>query len=322
MSLHTRLNLLLIALTAASVVLLANFLELSFPTADLVTPCLIVGGLGLFAEFYRRKQNKQFVAILSTLMQVVAYTMSFTTLMYAVAAIGRPFVDESLIAFDAACGVYLPAIFAWSGRHPTMARLLAAAYDTMLLQTAAVIAVLGFANQLRELQGFVRQFMLSSLLVMVVFALWPAAGPIWAFGYDAHPAHGRYLDHLFALRSGARTLISWRDAEGMVTVPSFHTTWAILLAFALRRYRWLFVPSVVLNLAVIVSTLTIGSHYFADVVAGIAVAAAAIAVSYALEAWFARVEFAERALATNTSESQPQPISIPLWRPKLVRSDS
>ncbi|MFM9960690.1 MAG: phosphatase PAP2 family protein [Planctomycetaceae bacterium] len=286
MSLHTRFILLLVALTAASIFSLVRLLELSFPAADLVKPSLIVVGLGLFAEFYRRRQNEQFVTIIAALMQIVAYSTCFTTLMYAVCALNRPLVDAQMMRFDAACGIHLPSIVEWAKQHPAMQRVLSFAYSTMLPQTALIIAVLGFANQRRELQGFVRQFLLSSLVVLAAFALWPAAGPF--VGYDYPPAcdQARYLAHFESLRSGERTLITWRDAEGLITFPSFHTAWALLLISAVRRNRWLLAPSVLLNLAVIVSTLTTGWHYFADVCSGVAVAVVAIAASHALEAVF------------------------------------
>ena len=307
MSLHTRLNLLLIALTAANVFVLANCLGLSFPAADLVMPCAIVGGLGLVAEFYRRKQNEQFVTITAVLMQFVAYTTCFTTLMYAVCALGRPLIDEQMMSFDAAYGVSLPSIVAWTRQHPTIQRALCLAYDTMLPQTALVIAVLGFGNQLRELQDFVRQFLLGSLLVLAAFAIWPAAGPFTGYGYETTADQARYLDHFHTLRSGERTLITWRNAEGLITFPSFHTTWALLLTYAFRRNRWLFAPSLLLNLAVIASTLTTGWHYFADVISGVAVAVVAITVSHAVELSFA-YEPVTRVRAV-FSRSIPSPVA-------------
>src|SRR5262249_24403227 len=87
------------------------------------------------------------------------------------------------------------------------------------------------------------------------------------------------LDHLDALRSHVRTLITWRDAEGIITFPSFHAVWAVLLTAAFWRRGWLFYAIGVLNLAVIAWTVTTGMHYFTDVLAGIAIAAGVIAAT-------------------------------------------
>ena len=71
------------------------------------------------------------------------------------------------------------------------------------------------------------------------------------------------------MRGGLRSGLSLADTEGLITFPSFHTVWALLLVAACPRPAKAF--SVVLNAAVIVATLTTGWHYLADVLAGIVV---------------------------------------------------
>jgi membrane-associated phospholipid phosphatase len=99
------------------------------------------------------------------------------------------------------------------------------------------------------------------------------------------PGLDRYVQHLHELRSGARDVVTWRNAEGLVTFPSFHTTWAILLAWSVRRRRGLNLAMGLLNLAVIASTLTTGLHYFIDVPGGALVAVAAIAIESRIARW-------------------------------------
>jgi membrane-associated phospholipid phosphatase len=48
----------------------------------------------------------------------------------------------------------------------------------------------------------------------------------------------------------------------------------VLLAWGMRRPRWLFAVAAPVNALMLVSTLTVGGHYLTDVVAGIAIAAA------------------------------------------------
>jgi membrane-associated phospholipid phosphatase len=69
------------------------------------------------------------------------------------------------------------------------------------------------------------------------------------------------------------------DLEGLITFPSFHTTNAILFAWALWPVRYLQVPILVLNALMVASTPTAGSHYFSDIVGGTAVAFLAIAAA-------------------------------------------
>ncbi|MEO1995073.1 MAG: phosphatase PAP2 family protein, partial [Planctomycetaceae bacterium] len=95
----------------------------------------------------------------------------------------------------------------------------------------------------------------------------------------------RYLAHLESLRDGSRTVVTWRNAEGLITVPSFHTTWAILLSFAFRDWKWLLPPVMILNVCVVISTLTSGWHYGTDVAAGALVASVSVALVSGTTAW-------------------------------------
>jgi membrane-associated phospholipid phosphatase len=72
---------------------------------------------------------------------------------------------------------------------------------------------------------------------------------------------------------------------GVVCFPSFHVIWAILGANALWCFKPLRIPVAILSTLIILSTMTSGWHYFVDVLAGLLVAAAAIAASRALSRW-------------------------------------
>lgn len=252
---------------------------LRFPVDDLLSPLVLGLLLGGAAHFYHRRGEVNFVHCLHALLHITLYTSAFCVLMYAVAATGRPLVDDWLSRADAVCGVYLPAVVAWTRAHPNVERLLQFAYNSLLWQTPLVIVLLGFTGDRLRLEGFVRQFMIGSLICAAIFTLWPAAGPFAAYGFDPSPTQARYLEHLHGLREGSRKVVTWREAEGLITFPSFHTCWAILLAGAVRRWPMVFAASVLLNGLVIMSTLTTGWHYFADVLGGAATAGIALAAS-------------------------------------------
>ena len=110
-------------------------------------------------------------------------------------------------------------------------------------------------------------------MTAALFFLFPALGPFTAYGFSPNADQTRYLDHLQSLREGRRLLVTWKEAEGLITFPSFHTTWAILLALAFRHRTRLFAASVFLNTLVVISTLTTGWHYLSDVLGGILVSA-------------------------------------------------
>jgi len=61
--------------------------------------------------------------------------------------------------------------------------------------------------------------------------------------------------------------ISQADAQGLVSLPSFHTALGVLFCLTLRHSRlgW---PCLLLNLLMIASTPVMGGHYLVDLLAG------------------------------------------------------
>jgi membrane-associated phospholipid phosphatase len=275
-------------LTAGLVVLtsvLVVRLQLEFPLADLVKPLASLSLLIACTLYYRRRGEVRFVLCFASLAQLLAFVAGYTVLMYVMATAAAPLADAPLAAFDAACGVEVPALRAWAAAHPFTEVLLNLAYDTVLYQLALIVIILGLLGDRRPLESFVLQFALAALFTLVVFRFLPAEGPFSTYGFEPSSSQAHYLDHLRTLRNGERRLVSFEGAEGLITFPSFHVTWAMLLTLGYRHRRWLFVPFALLNALVVVSTMTTGWHYFADVLGGLTVGLAAWGVSAALGRW-------------------------------------
>jgi hypothetical protein len=279
MSRDSRIKWTLIGLTVCAAAALIHVEGLHFPPLDAVSPLAIAALLGTFGYYYHRRSEESFVACLNALLHITLYTAAYSVLMYAAAALNRPLVDGWLMSCDALARVHLPDIVAWSADHPRIEALLRAAYNSLLWQTPLVIVVLGFTGDRKSLEQFVLQFMLGTWICAVAFCLWPAAGPFTGYGFTPSSTQARYLEHLHELREGVRTVVTWRRAEGLITFPSFHTTWAMLLAWAVRRHPVVFVVSAMLNAAVIVATMTTGWHYFTDVIGGAGLAVGVIALT-------------------------------------------
>src|SRR5712692_5267217 len=76
---------------------------------------------------------------------------------------------------------------------------------------------------------------------------------------------------LLAMRLTGTYVLSSQEV-GVVCFPSFHVVWAILFAAALWGFRWLRIPVALVAAMVILSTMTTGWHYFADVLGGVLLA--------------------------------------------------
>lgn len=285
MSRDTRLKLAIIAAAAVVATILVVALGMRFSLQQNLAAAGVVGALGPVALFYHYRQTPEFVLSLTAVMFLMVFTSCYTVLMYAAGALSFPLIDETLASIDAALGVHLPTIVVWAEGHPGLKRMLDFAYPSVFPQTLVLVVVLGFSAERRFLESFVLQFMLALSIAAIVFCFAPAEGPFATYGYEPSESQARYLEHLRTLRSGERTEVVLKESEGLITFPSFHTAWAILLVFAVRHRRRLLIPSILLNAAVVAATLTTGWHYFVDVIAGVVLAMLVIALTKRLEPW-------------------------------------
>jgi membrane-associated phospholipid phosphatase len=247
---------------AVSIALAATVGALGSGFTVMGLPRLVIIGAVLGLAAYRFRRIESFRLCLSALALAVVFSSGFVVLTYMAARMAPPLIDDWLIRCDRWLG--FSTLRPWQYTHAGI--LLAIAYYSLLLQTTATIAVLGLRNQREPLERFFQQMMVAGVIALGCFLFMPAVGPC-VVAPSADQAH--YLEHFWELRAGARTTLSFADAEGLITFPSFHTVWALLLVAACPRP--LKAASVVLNATVIVATLTTGWHYLSDVLAGILV---------------------------------------------------
>ncbi|MEZ6061180.1 MAG: phosphatase PAP2 family protein [Planctomycetaceae bacterium] len=282
--------LILVTAAAGFALLIRHGMQLDFLSCGAA-----VGTVALLLPFAVAFDNRgipQFANLLTGFLFMVVFNLFLTILTYAGTPLNAALVDGQLIQFDAAMGIHLPSIVEFSRRHPNLQWWLSMSYASVLPSTLLAIVVLGCDRDVKRLQNFVMTFMIAGLITSVVFFVTPAEGPFAAYGYELRADQQRFLDHFRALRSQQFPVVSMSNLEGLITFPSFHTTWAVLLAFGFRHYRWLFVPMLLLNCAVAASTMTTGWHYGSDVAGGLLTAAAAVA--------------AARLLTRDASEKSPQ----------------
>jgi hypothetical protein len=218
-------------------------------TIPILSPIAIVA-LGAGMIHFR---DEKFRLCLISLFQIVLFSTGFVILTYLGATLNRPLIDEYLARFDAMLGF-----------HGVQNSILDIAYDTLLIQTALVVAILGFANDRKQLETFVSRMMIAAYITLVLFMLFPAQGRLT----NSTNAQAFILEQFNVLRSGALNKMDLSNVTGLIAFPSFHTIWAVLITVALVHRPWVCVPFFVLNIFVIRSTLTTGGHYLTDVLAG------------------------------------------------------
>jgi membrane-associated phospholipid phosphatase len=163
---------------------------------------------------------------------------------------------------------------------PLLHAITKVAYGSFAVQTTVVVMALGFTGRSLHVRIFVLALCTTTLFVIGISALMPAQGE-WGYrqlSLSDSPAilptvRDLPLPVFFGLRDGTYRQLVADNAEGIISFPSLHAALGLLFIFALwpvRRLRW---PAVILNAVMIAATPVEGSHYFADVLAGLAVGA-------------------------------------------------
>ena len=140
------------------------------------------------------------------------------------------------------------------------------------------------------LRVYTLAFLLATLGSIAISALLPAVGA-WPY-YELTAADSVHVlptvstswPVFHGLRDGTWRALIAVGAEGIITFPSLHAALAVIVAAALWplvRLRWVFVA---LNAAMLIATPIDGSHYFVDVLAGVALAAVCMIAARAIVA--------------------------------------
>jgi membrane-associated phospholipid phosphatase len=284
--------LLILVMSAIAVVSFATLsLRIDLPSnPSLIAIGLAYAGVTWFYSAIRR--DARLAGALTAVGQLFLVLLAGLMLTYAASAVGLPFRDANLYAADRGLGFDRQSYQAFVASTPGFRLILDAAYATIQPQTAFVPFILILTAQLNRLQQFVFALGISMLCTALIAAVIPAIDAfiyvdLAPFGESSIPSSVySHIRTLNALRAGTLHSIRLNDLEGLIKFPSFHTTSAILFAWALWPIRYLRVLAVVVNGLMILSTPISGEHYAIDVIAGGIVAAAAIfAAKWIMRRW-------------------------------------
>lgn len=264
----------------ASLVIL-SFLPLGMMVDLRSNPMLIQIAIGYFfvaCLFCAARREGTIAQTLVVMGQLFIVTLLAFFLTYAASACIFPYRDAELNAIDLWVGFDRVAAYHFLQSHPLLQQTVHEAYHSIRWQSWLLPLILASAGKIEMTQKYVLAFGLSLIVTSLVAVFVPAVNAniyvdLAARGLVEPPADMHsYLPTLEALRNGSLRSIRLTGLQGLISFPSFHTTSAILFAWAawrLRLLRWVFVP---LNLLMVMGTPIDGGHYLIDLVGGTIVA--------------------------------------------------
>lgn len=185
------------------------------------------------------------------------------------ASLHLPLQDHRLAQMDGWFGIDVPQIVKWTAAHPDFQSLMQISYTSLTWLLLAAVFLPALTGKTKGAQGFLLANGIVILLA-VPFILWlPSVGPWSDHSFSPDAGQLACATSLAHLRAGEDGLA---QNAGVVCFPSFHVIWAFLSVSALWCFRVARIPLVGMAALIILSTMTTGWHYAADVVGGLLLA--------------------------------------------------
>jgi membrane-associated phospholipid phosphatase len=305
----------LVAMAAAVILaapLVSNFYIVWEAFAAPILACLALAAAGWF--YTRWRPDPRLASGCLSTAQVIAFAAVGAPLSYLAASANLPLLDHAYDSIDRALGLDWKALLDVMNAWPTLFDGLRPIYLSLTLQMTTAVLCLAFTGRFVWLRMFVLAFIMAALITIAASAVLPAVG-VWPYyGLTAAdsphvlPAVSTSWPVFHGLRDGSFRALVAVGSEGIITFPSLHAALAVILIVALwpiPRLRWLILA---LNVLMLAATPIDGSHYFIDVIAGIAVAAVAVLIALLAARVLARwiSGGSEHAAARTPAEKIPQ----------------
>lgn len=246
--------------------------------------CLTPIALGLmcYAMTVRQESPRlSFFTEIYTLYFVMA--VAFTVMETAVQYTPMPRIDHTLLHMDQSMGFSTVGLLQWTAAHPLIKKIFETAYDFLNVEIFIVPLLLTFfnGNTRKRVYHFLASMVIAFLIATTIYYFFPTAAPasILHSRYFLTNEHATYLKYFEIHHYQAVTT----GNGGMISFPSCHVIWSILLCYPFRDKKMWLIPVAIINAVVILSTMFLGWHYLMDVVAGTLVASTALFLAHRLQ---------------------------------------
>lgn len=247
-----------------------RWLQISLMALTIVLPL----GIG---QVYRRLGRSDRIGLATTGAGLFGLMFaSIGTLNYMIVPMLGERIDPWLFALDERLGYNWLAFVTWMSFHPKLTNVLGIIYMSSLAQMAAMIVLLGFMHRVTDMHRFLLTGMWASIGTIAVWSIAPSSGPS---AYVQIPpevldrvklvVESSYGDMLNRFMTSGPSQIPPIEQLGLIGFPSFHTVMAMLALWFVPRTLVVFLPMLLLNIAMVPAILLHGGHHLVDVLGGV-----------------------------------------------------
>lgn len=258
--------------------LLAEALDRIVDWAPFLSGYLAALGFVLIGVYIRRVKAKPRIAMA---LQGIGFFMAFTSacavLIYTLLPLPFPMVDPYLTQTGHWVGYDWREFVSTMIAYPAVSRALGYVYHSAIPQMLLTICLLSIYGRSLELYRFLFVGMVTLVIAVAIWWRWPSVGYVGVLPYppEVMAENGfrfkvNYGELLTRLLQEGPGRITPAVITGVVGFPSYHTVMALMVTWYCRR-TILFVPILLVNLAMIPATLLHGGHHLIDLFGGLVV---------------------------------------------------
>lgn len=257
-------------------------------------------GAGLFYELIgdndRFANIRHYAALLYYTALWIAFALTGAILTYLAASARMPLWDAELYRLDTYLGFYPLGAYFFVHSHEVLQLVLGAAYLSFSPQI--LLSIIYFALVWRNDRNadLLISAMIALTITAAVSALIPAVSP---YPFLTGKPLLKSTKNFLIVRSTTHPTFQLSNLQGIVTFPSYHTVMAILLVYSHRPPLKSFAAVLALNIVMLIAVPVEGSHYLADMIAAVPVAAISIVATRKLLAAFDRPGASTGAVAVS-----------------------
>jgi len=229
--------------------------------------------LGFFYRLIR--PSEKIAAMTMCTGAFILFTANLSLFNYLLTPNSNPPIDHLLIQIDSLYGYHWPDIVEWASRHEWLNQFMRFSYIWTLPEIAVLLIALSMTGNFRDLHSLIITIAIAGTVTVLFWSVFPSLGPSAYFQLPediiekVRPVVGTTYGAtiLEQLKNGS-DILSPNEFRGMVAFPSFHIVLAAIATYHARNLRFLFVPFVIVNAAVVPGVLVHGGHHVIDIPAG------------------------------------------------------
>lgn len=202
--------------------------------------------------------------------------LSVSALIFLIAWAGivtTPFViiDYHLAQWDRWLGFDVLQFMAWAQQFPALIKVLYFCYYSWQFQIVLAPLLLAVLNKSREINHYLISSAICFIICITIYYFFPTIAPAGIM-HSAYFTSDQYhlVTRFYEVHQSLP--ISFYDG-GIISFPSGHVIFSLLVLISLRQVKWVFYPMLVINFFLIMATMALGYHYLVDVLASFIIVA-------------------------------------------------